>query len=106
MSEWIVPAVLAGLSVVGAGLWLRRSPANGTEPKSAKVVGNAWKDPKFVMVVRNDLKMGKGKLAAQCCHAAVGAYEDAKKKNPAGLSSWKRVGQPKIVVKVCFWTSH
>ena len=28
---------------------------------------------KQVMVVRTDIKMGKGKIAAQCCHAAIGA---------------------------------
>ena len=29
---------------------------------------------KQAIVVRNDLKMGKGKIAAQCCHAAIGSY--------------------------------
>ena len=32
---------------------------------------------KQVMVVRTDIKMGKGKIAAQCCHAAIGAYKQA-----------------------------
>ena len=31
------------------------------------------------MVVRTDIKMGKGKIAAQCCHAAIGAYKQADK---------------------------
>ncbi len=30
---------------------------------------------KLVMVVREDLKMGKGKIGAQCGHATIGAYE-------------------------------
>eukprot|EP01062_Namystynia_karyoxenos_P058877 TRINITY_DN50329_c0_g1_i1.p1 TRINITY_DN50329_c0_g1~~TRINITY_DN50329_c0_g1_i1.p1 ORF type:complete len:236 (+),score=85.50 TRINITY_DN50329_c0_g1_i1:82-708(+) len=30
---------------------------------------------KMVLVVRRDLKMGTGKIAAQCCHAAVGVVE-------------------------------
>ena len=34
---------------------------------------------KQVMIVRTDLKMGKGKIAAQCCHAAIGAYKNADK---------------------------
>ena len=34
---------------------------------------------KQVMVVRTDLKMGKGKIAAQCCHACLGAYKKCDK---------------------------
>ena len=30
---------------------------------------------KQAMIVRTDLKMGKGKIAAQCCHGAIGAYK-------------------------------
>ena len=29
---------------------------------------------KLVMCVRKDLAMGKGKIAAQCSHSALGAY--------------------------------
>ena len=38
---------------------------------------------KMVLVVRNDLKMGKGKIAAQCCHAAVHCVEKARESAPA-----------------------
>ncbi|KAK3912019.1 Peptidyl-tRNA hydrolase 2, mitochondrial [Frankliniella fusca] len=57
------------------------------------------KDIKLILVVRNDLKMGKGKVAAQCAHAAVQAYQQAKAFTPKTLRSWERNGQPKIVVK-------
>lgn len=50
------------------------------------------------MVVRNDLGMGKGKIAAQCAHAAVGCVERAKKKDSPFLKNWMFQGQPKIVV--------
>lgn len=54
---------------------------------------------KLVLVVRTDLSMGKGKIAAQCGHAAVGAYEKALKLDPEGLKVWKMTGQAKIALK-------
>lgn len=55
---------------------------------------------KMVLVVRNDLGMGKGKIGAQCGHATLGAYKRAVKKTPAAVASWSRWGQAKICVKV------
>lgn len=52
---------------------------------------------KQVIVVRNDLKMGKGKIAAQCCHGCLGAY---KKANPIKINQWERSGMAKVVCKV------
>ncbi|CAH2094109.1 unnamed protein product [Euphydryas editha] len=54
---------------------------------------------KLVLVVRTDLNMGKGKIAAQCGHAAVGAYEKALKHDPDSLKLWKMTGQAKIALK-------
>lgn len=54
----------------------------------------------MVLVVRNDLKMGKGKVAAQCAHAAVGAYMKAAKKDKEALKKWAYTGQAKIALKV------
>lgn len=54
---------------------------------------------KMVLVVRTDLKMGKGKAAAQCSHATLAAYRMAKKKQPQVLRIWECSGQPKVVVK-------
>ena len=51
---------------------------------------------KMIMVVRMDLKMGKGKIAAQCCHAAVGCYRHAR---PEALRAWFSHGQAKVAVK-------
>ncbi len=36
----------------------------------------------MVLVVRTDLGMGKGKIAAQCGHATLGAYKKAVKIAP------------------------
>ena len=33
-------------------------------------------DLKMVFLVRQDLKMGAGKIAAQVAHAAIGLYDD------------------------------
>lgn len=53
----------------------------------------------MILVVRNDLKMGKGKVAAQCSHAAVSAYKQVQRRNPELLKQWEYCGQPKVVVK-------
>ncbi|EZA50364.1 Peptidyl-tRNA hydrolase 2, mitochondrial [Ooceraea biroi] len=54
---------------------------------------------KLVLLIRTDLKMGKGKVAAQCSHAAVAAYKSATK-YPKILRAWVESGQPKITLKV------
>ncbi|MFP3985549.1 MAG: peptidyl-tRNA hydrolase Pth2 [Candidatus Bathyarchaeia archaeon] len=54
---------------------------------------------KQIIVVRMDLKMGKGKLAAQVGHAAVSAAEEARKKSPEWWQAWLDEGQCKVVVK-------
>jgi PTH2 family peptidyl-tRNA hydrolase len=55
---------------------------------------------KQVIAVRADLKMGKGKLAAQVGHAAVSAAEEARKKHPEWWQAWLKEGQCKVAVKV------
>lgn len=57
------------------------------------------KSSKLVLVVRDDLKMGKGKIAAQCSHASVMAYCKAKKQQSVLLKQWELTGQMKVVVK-------
>ncbi|KAL3857105.1 hypothetical protein ACJMK2_011800 [Sinanodonta woodiana] len=54
---------------------------------------------KMVIVARMDLKMGKGKIAAQCCHASVGCLDKLSHTNPMLLQQWRMCGQPKVVVK-------
>merc|ERR1711965_7898 len=43
---------------------------------------------KMVFVVRQDLKMGKGKAAAQCCHAAMAVGDAAQINHPEWYASW------------------
>ncbi|XP_066590568.1 uncharacterized protein [Prorops nasuta] len=69
------------------------------EKKLDEKVANDYDNYKLVLVIRTDLKMGKGKIAAQCAHAAVAAYKSARK-HPQMLKAWEDCGQPKITVKV------
>ena len=55
---------------------------------------------KMVIVVRTDIKMSKGKMAAQAGHAAVSAAEYARKNRPEWWQPWISEGQCKIAVKV------
>jgi PTH2 family peptidyl-tRNA hydrolase len=55
---------------------------------------------KQVIVVRNDLKMSRGKIAAQAGHAAVSAAEEARRFHSTWWKAWLNEGQCKIAVKV------
>ena len=52
---------------------------------------------KQVMVVRRDLKMGKGKIAAQCCPGSIGSY---KRTDSKLIKKWESDGYAKVVCKV------
>ncbi|EEF42359.1 mta/sah nucleosidase, putative [Ricinus communis] len=54
----------------------------------------------MILVVRNDLKMGKGKIAAQCSHATLGLYKKLLHRAPKALNRWEMCAQPKVVVKI------
>ena len=55
---------------------------------------------KQAIVVRSDLKMGKGKVAAQVAHASLSAAESAQQRKQGWYDGWKDGGQAKIVLKV------
>jgi len=54
---------------------------------------------KMVIILRTDLKMSKGKIAAQAGHAAVSAAEEARKKHLEWWKRWIMEGQCKIAAK-------
>ena len=56
---------------------------------------------KLIYCVRTDLKMGKGKIAAQVGHATLGIYKkNLKQKRNSVLDAWSNTGEAKIVTKV------
>jgi len=52
---------------------------------------------KQVIVVRRDLKLPRGKLAAQASHASV---EAALKSNSSVVETWRKIGMKKAVLRV------
>jgi hypothetical protein len=86
----LLPVFVAGIAVGASAIWsfsrLKKRTSESfddtTEPNDDEFDSEDEEDEstlqneplKLVMIVRTDLKMGKGKIAAQCCHAAVGAY--------------------------------
>ncbi|GAA5924887.1 aminoacyl-tRNA hydrolase [Sporobolomyces koalae] len=67
------------------------------ELKTVKAEGD---EPcKLVLVVRTDLNMNKGKIAAQCGHATLACYKSLNRSNPNLIKHWERTGQAKIAVK-------
>ena len=53
---------------------------------------------KLALVIRTDLDMGRGKIAAQVAHAAVAAALASI--GTADFAAWLADGQPKVVLKV------
>ncbi len=55
---------------------------------------------KQALIIRLDLKIGRGKIAVQCSHAAVSAAEEARTRFPQWWKRWLEDGQRKIALKV------
>lgn len=54
----------------------------------------------MVLLVNQELKMSKGKIAAQCAHAAVGVLQQHSAKRRTWFKQWEMTGQKKIALKV------
>ena len=57
-------------------------------------------EAKLVVILRTDLKMGKGKLCAQTSHATVGVLAKCTLDVPAEVEAWEAGGSPTIALKV------
>ncbi|KAL2556445.1 Peptidyl-tRNA hydrolase II (PTH2) family protein [Forsythia ovata] len=77
-----------------------KSKKRGKQPLEIEKLADILEDFKMVLVVRNDLKMGKGKIAAQCSHATLGLYKKLVNRAPKSLNRWEMCGQVKVVVKI------
>ena len=55
---------------------------------------------KMVLVVRKDLKLGKGKLAAQCAHGACKAADIARVETPHVYEKWDGGSYAKVCLRV------
>jgi peptidyl-tRNA hydrolase, PTH2 family len=54
-------------------------------------------ETKLTLVVRSDLGMGRGKIAAQAAHGAVAAALASA--GTPGFAAWLRDGQPEVVLR-------
>jgi peptidyl-tRNA hydrolase, PTH2 family len=71
------------------------------DPTALKELSNTTEEVKLMLVVRTDLGMTKGKIAAQCGHATLAVYK-ALVGNAEGapmLKRWEYGGQAKVAVK-------
>ncbi|MEW6329731.1 MAG: aminoacyl-tRNA hydrolase, partial [Candidatus Micrarchaeota archaeon] len=55
---------------------------------------------KQVIVIRDDLKLGKGKLAAHVAHASLEGFRAVEAMNKEMIKRWEAQGSKKIVVRV------
>ena len=91
-TEGVTLALAAGALGICAGCALSRfSRESSDAPPSATTRPPLPADArvKMVIVVRMDLKMGKGKVAAQCCHAAVHCVQIAQEEAPEMIEAWE-----------------
>ncbi|CAD6581336.1 MAG: hypothetical protein ASARMPREDX12_000429 [Alectoria sarmentosa] len=76
---------------------------SGREQGGLKTFEGNREECKLVLVVRTDLGMGKGKIAAQCAHATLACYKQlllASTSPSSLLRRWEATGQAKIAVQV------
>ncbi|MCL5423598.1 MAG: peptidyl-tRNA hydrolase Pth2 [Candidatus Marsarchaeota archaeon] len=55
---------------------------------------------KQAIIIRSDLEMSRGKIAAQAAHASLMSYFEAERSDPKKAKLWLDSGEKKIVLKV------
>ena len=79
----------------------KESDVDGTgDAALSAALRDTEKSFKLLLVVRRDLKMGIGKIAAQCGHATLGVYRLQQTLHGSSLQPWMDSGQAKVVCRV------
>ena len=91
---YLAAAFLGGFSI--AVLYLDRRSSWEANEKDPVAPGTKFK---MVVLVNMELKMGKGKIAAQVGHAVLGCYQQALTTAPSAVRWWERLGQAKIALQ-------
>ncbi|KAK9704411.1 hypothetical protein K7432_010203 [Basidiobolus ranarum] len=108
MSDFPTVQVISALAIGAIGGYLLRGnndscyvapKTESSEDSEPKIDTKNYDDFKMVLVIRTDLGMGKGKVAAQCSHATLAVYKEALRKSPEILKDWEYSGQAKITLK-------
>ncbi|OCK75484.1 PTH2-domain-containing protein, partial [Lepidopterella palustris CBS 459.81] len=76
--------------------------ASSVEKQELGDFANSNEECKLVLIVRTDLGMTKGKIAAQCSHATLACYKAFLRSSPNSpiLRRWERHGQMKVALQV------
>nr|CDS29150.1 peptidyl tRNA hydrolase 2 mitochondrial [Hymenolepis microstoma] len=96
-SNLLTPLFCAGAGFIAGWYFRRGCPSKRAIMKMNSQIGSKLK---LVLVVRTDLGMTKGKVAAQCSHATLGCYQKAVEQCPEVTEAWESTGQMKIVLQV------
>ncbi|TLS24565.1 hypothetical protein PpBr36_08039 [Pyricularia pennisetigena] len=97
---------LRATAAAAAGRDKKKSAGQDRDAAEVNAGADEKEECKLVLVVRTDLGMTKGKIAAQCSHATLACYKvltrAALKSDAAArlLRRWERMGQAKIAVQV------
>ena len=77
------------------------TPSSSSETGDIKSFSDTTDEVKLMLVVRTDLGMTKGKIAAQCGHATLACYKSLSSSSSGSslLKKWEKNGQPKIAVQ-------
>jgi len=97
--------VCCSIMGAGVGFWFARRGVRTLGVTAGPVLRHALSHPeeelKMVFCVRSDLKMTKGKVAAQVGHAAVACFEETLQAEPKLLDLWRENdGCTKICLRI------